>query len=40
MDPWKMAFVAYGITAVISFLTAGLIKLIVVLLGLSKKKKA
>jgi hypothetical protein len=40
MDPWQVAFIVYGISAVISFLTAGLIKLIVVLLGLAQDRKA
>jgi hypothetical protein len=38
MNAWQTAFIAYGVTAVISMFTAGLIKLIVVLLGMSKKK--
>jgi hypothetical protein len=39
MDPWRTAFTVFGISAVISFLTAGVIKLIVVVLGLGARKK-
>jgi hypothetical protein len=39
MNPWQTAFTVFGISAVISFLTAGLIKLIVVVLGLGMGKK-
>lgn len=39
-EAWSIAFVTYGIAAVISMLTAALIKLIVVLLSMGKKKKA
>jgi hypothetical protein len=39
MDQWQTAFTVYAISAVISFLTAGVIKLIVVILGAGAKKK-
>jgi hypothetical protein len=39
MNQWQTAFTVYAISAVISFLTAGVIKLIVVVLGLGAKKK-
>ncbi len=39
MEAWQTAFVVYGIAAIISFFTAGLIKLIVVLLGLAQERK-
>jgi hypothetical protein len=39
MNQWQTAFTVYGISALISFMTAGVIKLIVLILGAAAKKK-